>query len=188
MGEITLKKAFDDYKTIYMPYRNFAKRTRVEYLNDLEGLIGFLDKVGINHVNALGLPVIERYVAHLEQEGLGSLTRKRKVVAIRSFFSFLYHDGYIQTNIASKIVLPFTESTLPNVLTQTECNHIREACADSPRDAAIIELLLQTGIKLSELASLTLNDIDLDSSGNLSGTMRISGGQGKKERVIPLNT
>jgi site-specific recombinase XerD len=168
--------------------RNFAERTRIEYQNDLEGLVIFLEQSGIAYVKDLALPTIERYMSHLEQKGLGSLTRKRKVVAIRSFFSFLYHDGYINTNIALKIVLPFTESTLPNVLTQTECNYIREACAGNPRDAAIIELLLQTGIKLSELAALTLNDIDLDSAGNLSRTMRISGGRGKKERVIPLNT
>src|SRR5688500_2725497 len=99
MGDITLRKALDDYKTVYMPYRNFAERTREEYLNDLEGFVGFLEKAGTNHVKALGLPIIERYVAHLEQEGLASPTRKRKVVSIRSFLSFLYQDGYIETNI-----------------------------------------------------------------------------------------
>src|SRR6266487_7066344 len=123
MGNIMLKKAFENYKTVHMPYRNFAERTRVEYQNDLDGLVIFLERSGITYVKDLALPTIERYVSHLEQKGLASLTRKRKVVAIRSFFLFLYHDGYIQTNIASKIVLPFTESTLPNVLTQTECNH-----------------------------------------------------------------
>lgn len=192
MGEITLKKALDDYKTIHMPYRNFAERTRVEYLNDLEGLIGFLDKVGINHVNALGLPVIERYVAHLEQEGLASRTRKRKVVSIRSFLSFLYHESYIATNIANKVVLPFTESTIPSVLTQTECDQLRNACASILRDQAIIELLLQTGIKLSQLIDLTLNDVEFDETEKTGdkqkGFMRITSSRGKKERLIPLNT
>src|SRR5688572_21991423 len=107
MGEITIWKALDDYKTVYMPYRNFAERTRVEYQNDLEGFTGFLEEKGINHVKEIGLPIIERYVSHLEQEGFASLTRKRKVVAIRSFISFLYQDGYIDTNIANRIVLPF---------------------------------------------------------------------------------
>src|SRR6266498_2998836 len=161
MGDITLRKALEDYKTVYMPYRNFAERTRVEYQNDLEDLSEFLEKSGINHVKELGIPIIERYVAHLEQKGYASLTRKRKVVAIRSFLSFLHQDGYIDTNIATKIVLPFTESTTPNVLTQTECDKLRAACDDSSRDRAIIELLLQTGIKLSELVHLTLNDIEV---------------------------
>lgn len=185
MGDITLKKALDDYKTVYMPYRNFAERTREEYLNDLENLVGFLERSGINHVKKIGLPIIERYAANLEQKGFASLTRKRKVVAIRSFLSFLFQDGYIDRNIANIIVLPFTESTTPYVLTQTECDKLRIACVGIPRDSAIIELILQTGIKLSELVHLTLNDIQLDEKER--GFMRILGRRGKKERMIPLN-
>src|SRR5687767_8423174 len=185
MGEITVRKALDDYQSIYMPYRNFAERTRVEYQNDLESLIGFLEQAGTHHVKEIGLPIIERYVAHLEQKGFASLTRKRKVVSIRSFLSFLYQDGYIDSNIAKRVVVPLTESTTPNVLTQTECDKLRIACAGRPRDRAIIELIMQTGIKLSELVHLTLNDIQLDEKER--GFMRILGSRGKKERMIPLN-
>ncbi len=95
MGEMTLQKALDEYKNIYMPYRNFAERTRVEYLNDLEDLVKFLEKSGIEQVKDLGLGVIERYIASLEQRDFADLTRKRKVVTIRSFLSFLYQDGHI---------------------------------------------------------------------------------------------
>jgi len=191
MGETTLGKALDDYKTIYMPYRNFAERTRVEYLNDLEDLKRFMEKSGIHHVKQLGLLIIEEYVAHLEQKGFVGLTRKRKVVAIRSFLSFLYQDGYLGTNIANRVILPFTESALPHVLTQAECDQLRKVCADNPRDSAIIELLLQTGMKLSEITSLTLNDVELEKSQGAaekhSGFIRILGGRGKKERLVPLN-
>jgi site-specific recombinase XerD len=185
MGDIRLRKALDDYKTVYMPYRNFAKRTRVEYQNDAGDWVEFLEKSGINHVKAIGIPIIERYVAHLEQEGLASVTRKRRVVAIRSFLAFLYQDGYIDTNIAKRIVLPFTESSMPYVLTQTECDRIRQACAGNPRDRATIEILLQTGIKLSEITRLTLNDISFGE--DQSGFMRMLASRGKRERIIPLN-
>jgi site-specific recombinase XerD len=192
MGEITIRKALDDYKTIHMAYRNYAERTREEYLNDLLGLLAFLEKAGINHVTALGVPIIERYVAYLEQGGLTSRTRKRKVVAIRSFLSFLYQEGYIATNTASKIVLPFTESTLPNVLTQAECDRLRSACIDNPRDRAIIELLLQTGIKLSQLINLTLDDIEFNkiekAVDKQTGIMRIKRSRGKEERLILINS
>jgi integrase/recombinase XerD len=192
MGDITLRKALDDYKTIYMAYRNFADRTRVEYQNDLEGLAGFFERSGINHVKEIGLPIIEQYVAHLEQRGFASLTRKRKVVAIRSFLSFLYQDSYIHTNLAKIIVLPFTESTSPHLLTQAECDRIRNVCADSPRDKAIIELLLQTGIKLSEITHLTLDDVEMEKTKETGkknvGFIRVLGGRGKKERMIPVNT
>ena len=189
---MTLQEALDEYKNVYMAYRNFAERTREEYLNDLEDLAGFLEKSGINHVREVGVPIVERYVAHLEQEGFASLTRKRKVVAIRSFLSFLCQEAYIDADIAKRIVLPFTEIDAPYFLTQTESALIRNTCADSPRDSAIIELLLQTGIKLSELVHLTLNDIEIgkteETEKKNTGFIRILGGRGKKERVIPLNT
>ena len=187
MGEITIRKALDDYKTVYMPYRNFADRTREEYQNDLEGFIHFLEQRGINYVGEIELPNIERYVAYLEEKGMASLTRKRKVVAIRSFMSFLHQDGYIASNIAKKIVVPLTEYSSPNFLTQSECNKLRSACANSPRDTAIIELILQTGIKLSELVHLTISDVELQ-AGSLKGFMQVKGSAGKRDRIIPLNT
>ena len=188
MGEVTIRKALDDYKTVYMPYRNFADRTREEYQNDLEDFIEFLVQKGVAHVGELELPNIERYVAQLEEKGFASLTRKRKVVAIRSFLSFLYQDRYVDTNLAKKVVLPFTEHPSPDFLTQNECNKLRSACAGSLRDTAIIELLLQTGIKLSELVHLTENDIELEETKQLRGFMQVKGSAGRKLRIIPLNT
>jgi site-specific recombinase XerD len=188
MGESTFRKALEDYKTVYMPYRNFADRTREEYQNDIEGFIRFLEQTGINQVGELGLPIVERYSAQLEGKGFASLTRKRKVVSIRSFLAFLYHDRYIDTDIAKKVVLPLTEYTSPNFLTQKECDKLRDVCSGSLRDKAIIELLLQTGIKLSELVHLSLNDIELDEPGKLQGFMRVRGNVVRKERIIPLNT
>src|SRR5690606_18412824 len=122
-------------------------------------------------------PAIERYVAHLEERGFASRTRKRKVIAIRSFMSFLYQEGYIDENLAKRIIVPFAESALPHILTQSECNRIREACAGNSRNRAIVELLLQTGIKLSELTSLTTDDIELGENEN--SYMRIRGRRGK---------
>jgi integrase/recombinase XerD len=191
MGEIAFRKALEDYKTVYMAYRNFADRTREEYLNDLRDFVEYAEERGIKQVEALGLPIIERYVAHLEQNLFASQTRKRKVVVIRSFLSYLYQEGYIHTSIAKMVVLPFTESTTPHVLTHRECDRLRNVCKNNTRDRAIIELLLQTGllqtgIKLSELVRLTVDDIDLGKLQN--GFMRIRESRGKRERMIPLNS
>ena len=188
MGDITIRKALDDYRTVYMPYRNFADRTREEYQSDLEDFLEFLEQKEINRVGEIGLPIVERYVAQLEEKGLASLTRKRKVVAVRSFLSFLYQDGYISTNIAKRVVLPFTEYPTPNFLTKAECDKLRSACNESARDTAIIELILQTGIKLSEIVHLTVDDIEMDEGGEDKGFMRVKGSVGKKDREIPLNS
>src|SRR6266496_3967439 len=180
MGEMTLQEAIDEYKNVYMAYRNFAARTREEYLNDITDFVGFVERLGISQAREVELPNIERYVAQLEQNGFASLTRKRKVVTIRSFFSFLYQDGYIDTNIAKKIILPYAETRTPHILTQKECDLLRDACADDPRDRAIFELLLQTGIKLSELTRLTIDDIEFEKiNEQVSGYIRILGGRGK---------
>jgi site-specific recombinase XerD len=83
MGDITLSKALEEYKNIYMASRNFAQRTRVEYLNDLEDLVQFLEQLGIKEVKDIGIPQLERYLANLDRRGMAGTTRKRKVVSIR---------------------------------------------------------------------------------------------------------
>jgi integrase/recombinase XerC len=185
MSDITLRKVLEDYKTIYMAYRNFADRTRVEYLNDLEDLVEFLEKSGIYKVEKLELVQIEHYLAGLERRGFAGATRKRKTIAIRSFLKFLYQDQYISGNLAKHVIPPFVDNKMPTFLTEAEYNRLRDACADKTRDAAIVELLLQTGIRLSELTRLTLDDIELIDDGSF---VRIRGSRVREERMLPLDT
>jgi site-specific recombinase XerD len=114
MGEITLRQALEEYKNIYMASRNFVQRTRVEYLNDLEDLIRFLEQLGIKEVKDIGLPQLERYLAELDHRGMAGSTRKRKVVSIRSFLWYLYQDRYISTNLAKRLIPPFAEAKSPS--------------------------------------------------------------------------
>ena len=88
MRGITLRKALDDYKIVYMPSRNFAQRTRTEYLNDLEDLIQVLEQLGLKEVKDIGLPELERYLAELDHREIAGSTRKRKVISILSFLTF----------------------------------------------------------------------------------------------------
>ena len=75
MGEMTLKQALYEYVSVYMAYRNFADRTRVEYKNDLEDLVRYLEKSGVKKVRDLELGQMERYLAHLENRGFAGATR-----------------------------------------------------------------------------------------------------------------
>ena len=191
MGGITLSKASDDYKTVYMPYRNFAERTRVEYLNDLKDLVQFFEQHGIKEVKDIGLPQFERYLAELDHRGIAGSTRKRKVVSIRSFLSYLYQDGYINTNLAKRLIPPFEGPKSPRYLTKLEYERLLEAASRNPRDFALIQLLLQTGIKLSELTHLTLNDVEIPSVLSPEtkdvGYFHVRGSERRKGRVLPLN-
>jgi len=192
MGEITLRQALDEYKEIYIASRNFAQRTRVEYLNDIKDLILFLEQGGLREVANLGIPQLERYLAELDRRGLAGTTRKRKVVSIRSFLWYLYQDGYIRTNLGKRLIPPFAEAKAPRYLTKSEYERLLAACAHHARDLAIIQLLLQTGIKLSELTRLTMDDIELPSEMSLEtkeiGYLHVLGSRSKKERRIPLNS
>ncbi|MBE0409107.1 MAG: tyrosine-type recombinase/integrase, partial [Anaerolineales bacterium] len=79
------------------------------------------------------------------------------------------------SNLARQIIPPFVDQKTPSYLTESECNRLRMACAGNARDVAIIELLLQTGIRLSELTGLTKDDVELQGD---CGKIRIRGGRG----------
>jgi integrase/recombinase XerD len=192
MGEMTLSQALNEFRTVYLAFRNYASRSREEYINDVEDLIIFLEKSGLSQVGDLGIPQIDRYLAQLDQRGLAGSTRKRKTISIRSFLAFLYREHHISNDISKRIILPFAESTLPRVLAQSEFQRLRQACEQNIRDTAMIELLLQTGIRLSELVKLRTSDIDISAQEGLEegymNVIRIAGGSGRKGRNLPLNS
>jgi len=190
-GELSLKKAIEEYRNIYMAYRNFAQRTRVEYVNDLEDLVLFLNRMGVDKVGKVTLPHLVRYMAELDKRGLAGSTRKRKVISIRSFLGFLYMEGHTTTNIGKQLIPPYVEARKPRYLTTEEYSRLLERGKSDKRDYAIIQLLLQTGIKLSELTRLTINDLQItdgvDEKGKRVEYIRVVGNQRNKERLIPLN-
>lgn len=186
-----MQQALDEFKTVYLPARNYAFRTRKEYANDLGELVDFLEQVGIDRVGDIALNHLERYLAYLDQIGYAGATRKRKTVAIRTFFSFLSQEGYVANDVSKRLITPYAEYRLPRVLTRAEYQRLIDACAGNPRDTAIVVLLLQTGIRLSELVHLKPDDIELPDENNADqsfGQLRVLGGGGRKDRVLPLNS
>ena len=188
---MTLREALEEYKSIYMPSRNLAERTRIEYVNDLLDLVNSLEEVGKQRVEDVSLRDLEWYLAQLDRKGIAGSTRKRKTISIRSLFSFLQGSGYVSYNVSQKLILPIVESRIPRFLSQTEYKRLLATCDQNARDTAIIEVLLQTGIRLSELTHLRLADIELpdDISGVEKGIglLRVVGKHLRSERTIPLN-
>jgi integrase/recombinase XerD len=182
MGEITLQQALDEFKTVYMPARNLAARTREEYSNDLKAFIDFLEKAGVTKTGEVSTLHLDRYLAKLDELGYSGSTRKRKAITFRSFLSFLYRNSYINHDISQQVILPFPEYPIPRILTQTEYQKLLEACSNNVRDKAIITLLLQTGIRLSELTRLSVSGI------HIPEVINITGSNSRKGRTIPLNS
>jgi len=186
----TLEEALEAYELIYMPSRNFAAKTRLNYRTDVSDLLAFLEKAETLRLEEVSLRDLEAYMAELDRRGLAGTSRRRKTYAIKSFFRFLHDSGYLDEDISRRLVPPKTEQKEPRVLTKREYTALIRGCAHHPRDSAIIELLLQTGTRLSEVARLALDDVELPKrisrSPDTLGRLHVIG-KGRKERWIPLN-
>jgi integrase/recombinase XerC len=186
----TLKQGLAFFDTIGMPARNLSARTRKEYQNDLTDLIEFLEDRGITRLKQVDLRDLENYQAEMDRRGFKASTRERKTYAIKSFFRFLHHHGMIATNVASRLIPPRPNKPEPRFLSEEEYQRLLQACNHNVRDAAIIEVLLQTGMRLSELTRLIIYDVEIPKrisrEPDNTGTVRVTRKGGRVD-TIPLN-
>src|SRR3954454_5625701 len=180
--------AVSAYRETYLASRNFAPRTRREYLTDLRQLGEYLAETGVTTVQAVQHTHLAGFLASLDRQAHASSTRRRKVAVVRSFFRFLAGAGLRTGDPAADLVPPALAWSQPRYLTQGEYERLRYAARHMPRDAAIIELILQTGLRLSEVASLRLSDVDLPNrrtAPDAVGSVRVW--HGRRHRVVTLN-
>jgi site-specific recombinase XerD len=182
------QKSLEDYRATYMAARNLAARSRKEYGTDVGQFLGYLQSVGVRRLVRVAPPHIEGFLAKLDQRRLAGVTRRRKLAVLRTFFGWLKSNGQIAANPATTVMPPQTEDKEPRVLAKEEYERLL-AGVQKPRDRAIIQLLLQTGIRLSEIQRLTISDLNLPSRvmRDSLGTLRILG-KGKKTRTVLLNS
>lgn len=186
----TVRHAVTLFELVGMLARNLSARTRKEYSNDLAALAVFLEERGISQLKQVALPHLEPYQADLDHRGQKPSTRNRKTHSIRTYFSFLDGHGILRANPALKLIPPRANKKEPRYLSEEEYRRLLRACGHNPRDAAIIEVFLQTGMRLSELANLTFEDLELptritrDPDNTEGATIRRKGG---KLVTIPLN-
>jgi site-specific recombinase XerD len=190
----TLVQALEQYQLRYLDAGALALRTRREYRNDLTSVIAFLtDQCGISSPIQVTRVHLEAYLAHLDAHGYSGAARRRQFASIRSLFLFLLHTGMITTDPTLKLIPPEREDQLPRVLTDMEYRRLQlvvsqDASCSGTRDSALIELLLQTGLTLSEVARLTTAHLDLRSTmtrDDSPGTVQVLR-RGRPARTLPL--
>ncbi len=188
--KLTWDEAIRLFETVFMASRNLAAETRVHYKSDVTQLASFLSEQGITKPATIQLSHLHNYMAHLDEKGYSGVSRRRKAASIKSLFKFLKAYGLISNNPTEQLAPPEREYTEPRFLTTQEYRALLRACSHHPRDAAIIELILQTGIRLSEVARLTTYDLELpariNSDPTNTGSISIRG-KGRKNRTLPLN-
>ncbi len=148
------------------------------YGTDIAGFIAFADEAG-EEADTL---MVRRYLAHLQRSGLSKRSVARKVSALHAFFGYLVRHGHIETDPTEGIRAPRRDKPLPRTVSEEQLNRLIEAPdTSSPeglRDRAILEVLYATGLRVSELLSLTSAD-----AARNSDELRIVGKR-NKERVV----
>jgi len=182
-----------------------ASTTIVNYLADLRTLARWHANVKGAASSLLGLTPddVREYRRHMQtNEGWTPATINRRLQAVRKFYSFAMETGLTESNPASGVqLIPIPEATPPRALASEEVTSLLEAVQGGrpslvKRDYAIVQLLLQTGIKLGELTRLCLSDVQLRGDGE--GMLLVGGGNprggkpregiGNRRRQVPLNS
>ncbi|MCM8789489.1 MAG: tyrosine recombinase XerC, partial [Candidatus Omnitrophica bacterium] len=164
--------------------RNYSKHTILNYKLDLDDFAKFLAGAPIEKIDYL---ILRKYLALLKEKSLTTRSINRKLSSLRSFFKFLTKEGYLKENPALVLSSRKLEKHLPQFMTEEEVSRLIESTFSkekederSLRDRAILEAFYSTGMRVSELVGLDIEDVDF-----IGGIVKVMG-KGKKERIIPI--
>lgn len=163
--------------------KRHSPRTCDSYERDLNRLAHWLAESGRDQWRLLLSHDLRRYVAVLSRQGLGGRSIARHLSAIRRFYNFLLRERLVTDNPAVDVRAPKSGRRLPRVADVDQLSQLLDASPDDPlevRDLCMFELMYSSGLRLSELADLNLDSLDLR-----AGEVRVVG-KGNKERVLPV--
>lgn len=163
--------------------RNLSENTLRSYQTDLLAFQQWCSREGVE-VTKVDHRNLRLYLAYLKQTQYSAKTLNRHLSALRSFYKWMQREKLIATDPALALSNPRAPRNLPHTMTDSDVNRLLESCDTSTavglRDRAFLEFLYATGARISEVATLKLEQIDLQ-----NGTVRLFG-KGSKERIVPL--
>lgn len=177
------------YRAHLISERNLSENSIRAYQADLESLLLHINQLGVTEFSQLELNHVRSWLANLQIKGAARSSITRRVVSIRAFTYWGAKSGWLKTDIGRDLVAPKPERHLPEILDvegaalTLDALHTRSVEEQSPqtlRDVAMVETLYGTGIRVSELVGLNLEDIDRNRN-----TIRVIG-KGDKERTVPI--
>ncbi len=175
-----------DYLSEYLDFLHFERglsdNTRNNYERDIQQLIALSQP---NPLDSLQIAQIRKYVAILHNKGLGGKSIARMLSSWRGFFTYLVQRHQFSSNPVIGMRAPKSAKTLPQVLSIEQANKLVEIKDDdilSQRDHAILELFYSSGLRLSELVNLDVEQLDFG-----EGTVTVTG-KGNKTRIVPLGS
>jgi integrase/recombinase XerC len=164
--------------------RNYSANTILSYETDLMSLIQFLQNEKIKSFDQVHKESLRSFIGFLLDEGLSQRSVARKIASLRSFFKYLRRRKIVEGNPALVLITPKAGKRLPVFLDELSMQKLLlssdQTGPNKKRDLAIMELFYSTGIRLSELINLTLNDLKQE-----EGLIKVKG-KGRKERIVPV--
>jgi integrase/recombinase XerC len=163
--------------------QNYSPKTLRAYGDDLQQFLAWVEKnrVDWNTPTRFGRVDIEGFMQYLAAQRMTGVTRVRKLASIRKFFTFLEENSILAANPAHTVKGARREEKEPTILYKEQYKALLYEASDNIRDYAIIQTFLQTGIRLSELANLRVDEVDFEHR-----ILTVRQGKGKKDRQIPL--
>jgi site-specific recombinase XerD len=167
-----------------------ARATIIAYTKDIDQLIDYLAKKQIKNVEDVSTEDLSDFMKSLANEGYTPKSISRKTNSTKTFFKYLYEDaGAIKSNPADLVNHPKLDPKAPRILSKIEYKALRDVVKEDIRTAAIVEILLQAGLRISELSNIKLEDVHLSKDADKEqGMLFVPGTGNTPDREIPLNS
>jgi len=185
-----MREAINGFLNYLTVEKGFSENTIFAYRNDLYQLASFVEEEAtkggsIPSWTGFGRQLMLSYMLNLKERGYAATTAARKVAAAKSFFGFMVAEGNLKDNPTQNVTSPKVGRSLPKPISISQVRRLLEqptklSTPEAKRDRAMLELLYASGMRVSELVSLNLGDIDTE-----GGYVRCFG-KGHKERLIPI--
>jgi len=177
-----MQEVFNKYINYLVAERNASRYTVRNYTHDLLDFFSFLKSQDLKSLNEVDRQVVRDYLSYLLERGLVKVSIARKLSAIRSLYRYLLREKIVSASPVANTASPKLDRRLPAFLTQKETVRLLEApdlaTPQGQRDRALLELLYASGLRVSELVSLDLEQVNLDTN-----EIRVWG-KGAKERMV----
>lgn len=177
-------KEIKDFLSYILDERKYSSNTALAYHEDIKDFVRFITKSDIEY-NLVNVPLIRTYMLDLTVRGYKKSSIRRIMSSLTQYYTWLVVHGYAKQNPFLLVSKPKLDQRLPDFLSFTEVEQLlylnskrQDDLVD--RDQAMLELLFSSGLRVSELCSLTLQNL------NLKGRIVRILGKGKKERIVPL--
>ncbi len=179
MVQTTLESALNSF-TSALTRKGKSTNTIVAYKGDINQLINFLGVQGITTIDTIEPSHLENFKKDLIKNNYTAKSVSRKLNSIKNFFAFLLSENIVTVDPSSEIKHPKYENDLPKILKPLEYRSLRDACRNDVRSTAIVELMLQAGLRIKEIENLKLENIK-------DGDVFIENYESHPFRTVPLN-